>query len=84
MAAIDVLTSATLLYTAEGSASAPTWVVVTNNSGGTVYFDKSDAVTVAEGAALVSGGTVTLPLVYPQRLYGIAGSTLEVRAVGWT
>lgn len=83
MAAVSVTTSATLLYTADGAASAPTWVVVTNNSGGTVYFDKSDAVTTAAGAALVSGGTLTVPLVRPQKLYAIAGSTLEVRVVGW-
>lgn len=84
MAAVSVTTSATLLITGEGSGSVPTNVIVTNDSGGSVYLGNDDSVTVAGGVHLATGSTLGIPLVAGRTIYAIAGSTLEVRVEGWS
>jgi hypothetical protein len=84
MAAVSVLVTATPIYTStDGHAGRPSRVVVTNNSGNTVYLGKSNAVTVAGGLTLLTGSSIGIELYAGESIYGIAGSTSEVRAEGW-
>lgn len=84
MAAVSVTTSATLIATGDGGGSYPSEVVITNNSGNSVYLGATDAVTTAAGVHLADGATIGLQLVAGRYVYGIAGSTSEVRAEVWS
>lgn len=83
MAAVSVTTTATLIATGVGSGSAPTQVIVTNDSGNSVYLGRSDAVTTANGIHLATGSALGIPLTAGITVYGIAGSTSEVRVENW-
>ena len=84
MAAVSVTTSATLIYlSTEGTGSAPDQVIVTNDSGNSVYLGKNAGVTTSTGVHLATGTTLGIELRAGEAVYGIAGSTSEVRAEGW-
>jgi hypothetical protein len=84
MAAVSVTTSATLIATGDGGGSYPSEVVITNDSGNSVYLGINSAVTTSSGIHLADGSTIGLQLVAGRTVYGIAGSTSEVRAEVWS
>jgi hypothetical protein len=84
MAAVTVTTSPTLLHSCTvGTATAPEQLIITNNSGGTVYLGKDSTVTVSSGLTLLTASAIGLDLVMGDDVYGIASSSLEVRVEGW-
>ena len=88
MAAVTVTTSATLIYSGEGTASSPDQVIITNDSGNSVYLGKNEDVTATDdadndGVHLATGTTLGMEVRAGERVYGIAGSSSEVRVVGW-
>jgi len=84
MAAISVTTSATLVATGDGNGSYPSEVIITNDSGNSVYLGINDAVTTSTGIHLATGSSIGLQLIAGRTVYGIAGSTSEVRAEVWS
>jgi hypothetical protein len=85
MAAITVTTSATLIATGDGSGSFPSEVLVTNDSGGTVYLGKDDTVTTSTGLTLANLASLGLKLLAGREVWGIVASgTEEVRAEVWS
>lgn len=81
MAAISVTTAATTIYSDTASTvNDPKQVVITNNSGATVYLGAASTVTTATGVALLTGGTFGLDGSPGLTVYGIvAAGSSEVR-----
>lgn len=83
MAAVSVTTSATTIYTAKGQGARKDNVVITNDSGNDVYLSSASDLTTSTGIKLASGSAIGLELTIPDVVYGIAGSTSEVRVEAW-
>ena len=85
MAAVTVTTSATAIYTDTASTvNDPKQVVITNNSGATVYLGgatvTASGTPATDGIALLTGGSFGFDGSPGLVVYGVvASSTAEVR-----
>ena len=81
--AVSVGTSATLVVEGTASAGNPNEVIITNDSGNTVYFGSDDTVTSSNGLTVATGSSLGLQLTEGRDVYAIAGTTSEVRVCSW-
>lgn len=81
--AVSVTTSATLIATAGGVTGRPSQIIITNDSGNDVYLGKDATVTTSNGVKVPTTGAFGIELAAGRTIYGIAGSTSEVRVEVW-
>ena len=84
MAAYTVTTSALLIAETTAGAGSPAEVIITNDSGVTVYLGNSSSVTTSTGIALPTASSIGMQLIAPRKVYAIAASgSNNVRAEVW-